>query len=599
MKSHIIWTIFLRNRKKNGFLAGCMVFFNVLAGVLEGTSFTLLLASLVFLTGEKNSFVWTKFLPAKGNLFLFLLLGALALQILRSFALYLGQMMTTLLTINIQKEAQKQIFDRIFHMSFPDVAELKKGDLMHHATAPPSFIPMLLDEYNRLFVSALMIASYLLIMMTIASSLTCIVLSLFALAALVQRYLLAKISKASQIHADHIALLGKQTAQSLEGLKTVHLFQRQEYTLSIMEGILDLISNATKRLKKLNVLIPSINESLGVLLVGLSLLLGSFFLQKEGVPYASYLFTYLTLTYRLGNRLQHLMVAKGLIAYYSGPLQRLKEMLSKKIECSEQKKESTIPFEQTLSFESVSFMFPNKHAYALKNVSLDIPKKQVVALVGGSGSGKSSLIDLLLRLYTPTQGAITIDGTPIDSFSLMSWRNLFGVVPQDAFLFNESIEENIRFGNLQASSTEILRAAKLAGADTFIESLPAGYQTIVGERGYRLSGGEKQRISLAQALVRNPEILILDEATSHLDSHSEQIVQETLARLRKEKTLLIVAHRLSTIQLADLIYVIENGVIIEKGSHQNLLQLGGRYHLFWHLQTTSNREDDASAKIFR
>lgn len=565
-----------------------MLFFNLLAACIEGVSFACLLLSLAALTNEKIDTTWLNFFPLKGsNLFLLFLSYAIFLQILRSLSLYFGQLMTTLLTVRIQNEAQKKIFEKIFRMDFAQIAEFKKGDLMHYATSPPSFIPMLFDEYNRLIVSSLMIVAYLVIMIQLCLPLTFFILFFFGVAALVQKVLLTKISKASVVHSDHLADLSKESAQSLDGLKTVHLFQRQSYTLEKLDTILAHIASATKQLKKLNALIPSVNECLGVLLVGFSLLAGTFFLQNEGVFHASYLFTFLTLTYRLGVRLQHVMIAKGMLSYYAGPQHKLNEILAKETKQPSQNPLTTPPhFEETISFENVSFTYPGQTSHALKEISLSLPKNKVVALVGISGSGKSSLIDLLLRFHTPHQGAIKMDGKPIDSFSLNSWRELFGVVLQDTFLFNASIEENIRFGKLEATREEILEASKQAGADSFIQKLPKKYQTLVGEKGYRLSGGEKQRLALAQAIVRKAEILILDEATSHLDSQSEKMIQQTLALLRKDKTLLIVAHRLSTIQMADLIVVIENGKIVERGSHQHLLQLGGRYHLFWHLQTS-------------
>lgn len=561
-----------------------MFFFNLLAAFVEGLSFTFLLASIASLTHESISIPWLKFFNEEHSFFIYLSM-AIFLQILRSLALYFGQVMSALLAVYIQKEAQRQIFAGIFKMDFSQVSQLKKGDMIHQATSPPTFIPTILDEYNRLIVSFSMIVAYLLLMGKLSFYLSFIVLIFFILAARFQKLWLGNISKASQIHNTHITDLSMQTTQSLDGLKIVHIFQRQEHMLSDIEKKIDLISTATFRLKKLNALIPSLNECVGVVLVGISLLLGTFFLQKEGVPYASYLFTFLTLTYRLATRLQHVMIAKGVIAYYSGPLKQLTEFLKEKKMRSETQVKLSVNFEHSISFENVSFAYPFKKTNALNEISLFIPKKKITALVGISGAGKSTMIDLLLQLYTPNQGSIKIDGIPIETFSLTSVRDLFGVVPQETFLFNASLEENIRFGKMDATHDEVLTAAKLAGIETFINKLPKGYQTFLGEKGYRLSGGEKQRICFAQALIRNPEILIFDEATSHLDSYSEKIIQETIAELRKEKTMLIVAHRLSTIQMADLIYVMENGRIVEQGTHHKLLQLGGRYHTFWNLQT--------------
>lgn len=591
MRSHTLWRVFLEHRRKNALLCSLLLFFNILASILEGVSFTLLLACFAVLTGEAVTFKWLSFLSYNyTHPLLFFLSGAIFLQLLRSFAVYLGQLMSTLLTVKIQEGVQTYLFRKILRMNFIEISQFKRGDLIHQVTVPSTFIPSLFDEYNRLSVALLLSLSYLFLMLNISFPLTCLILCLLFLTAFIQKFLFAKISNASQAQTNHIAELSKQTAQNLEGLKSLHLFQRQEYALSKIETILESISLATLKMKKWSSLIPTLNESLGVILVGISLLIGTLFLQKEGALSTSYLFIFLTLTYRLGNRLQQMMVSRGVIAYYAGPLQRLEE-LNATTQASPQvasEKIAPICFNNSLSFENVSFKYVQKKTEALHNISLTIPKKHVTALVGTSGGGKSSLIDLLLRLYEPSQGKIKLDGTPVDVYSLPIWRELFGVVPQHPFLFNDTIEANIRFGKLQASHEEIVHAAQMAGADAFIQKLPHGYQTPIGESGHRLSGGEKQRISLAQALIRDPEILVLDEATSHLDSHSEQMIQESLKILRKEKTMLIVAHRLATIQTADLIYVVENGRIAEKGSHQELLELGGRYQLFWNLQTLNS-----------
>jgi ABC-type multidrug transport system fused ATPase/permease subunit len=221
----------------------------------------------------------------------------------------------------------------------------------------------------------------------------------------------------------------------------------------------------------------------------------------------------------------------------------------------------------------------------LKNISFSIRKGMVVGIVGISGSGKTSLIDLLLRLYEPIEGKIFVNKMDIRNLAVDSWRAKFGVVGQDAFLFDETIEDNIRFGQDALPLEQIEKAARSAGIEDLIRRLPRGYQTIVGERGLRLSGGERQRLALARALLRDPEILILDEATSNLDSHSEHFIQNALAEIQKTKTAIVIAHRLSTIVDSDLILVVEHGKIIESGTHEHLLKLQGRYSHLWELQT--------------
>jgi ATP-binding cassette subfamily B protein/subfamily B ATP-binding cassette protein MsbA len=208
----------------------------------------------------------------------------------------------------------------------------------------------------------------------------------------------------------------------------------------------------------------------------------------------------------------------------------------------------------------------------------------MVALVGTSGSGKSSIINLLLGIYRPTAGRILIDGVDLQSCDLASWRQLIGVVDQDTLIFSNSVEENIRFGKTDASDEEVTAAAQTAYADLFVKELPQGYATEVGDRGHRLSGGQRQRIAIARAIIHDPTLLLFDEATSALDSQSERLIQESLEELRKTRTVVAIAHRLSTIAKADQIIVLDQGQIVEQGSHRELLAQGGRYAAMWQLQ---------------
>jgi ABC-type multidrug transport system fused ATPase/permease subunit len=201
----------------------------------------------------------------------------------------------------------------------------------------------------------------------------------------------------------------------------------------------------------------------------------------------------------------------------------------------------------------------------------------MVAVVGGTGSGKSTLSGLLARFYDPQSGTVTMDGTDLKDLKIADLRNLVGAVTQEALLFNDTIEENIRYGSPNATTEEVIAAAKLANAHEFIVSQPEGYGRIVGEKGFALSGGERQRVAIARAILRNPPILILDEATSALDTVTERLVQDALTNLMKNRTVFAIAHRLSTIRNADLILVMHNGEIVERGTHDELYAMNGRY----------------------
>jgi subfamily B ATP-binding cassette protein MsbA len=240
-------------------------------------------------------------------------------------------------------------------------------------------------------------------------------------------------------------------------------------------------------------------------------------------------------------------------------------------------------FEQRIEYRGVSFSY-NGEAPTLQNIDLDVRRGQVVAVVGPSGAGKTTLVDLLPRFYEPREGAILVDGVPITQFTRKSLRALMGIVPQETILLNDTVFANIAYGRTDFTQAQVEAAARAANAHDFIRQLPNGYGTLLGERGTRFSGGERQRIAIARALLRDPPILILDEATSALDTESERLVQEAIERLMAHRTVLVIAHRLATVRHADLIVVVADGRIVERGNHEALFAAGGLYRRFYDMQ---------------
>jgi ATP-binding cassette subfamily B protein/subfamily B ATP-binding cassette protein MsbA len=297
------------------------------------------------------------------------------------------------------------------------------------------------------------------------------------------------------------------------------------------------------------------------------------------------LVTFVIALNRLNNTFGTIASSLGSLNANAAPLDELNKLLEPTDK--QFRRRGGIPFQsiqQSITLRDVTLQYAPELQPAIRSIDLVIHQGSTVALVGSSGAGKSSIADLLVGLFDPSEGQILIDGTPLTDFDLISWQQHLGVVSQDTFLFNASIADNISQGSPNATKAQILDAASKAQAAGFISDLPDGFETLIGERGYRLSGGQRQRLSLARAILRDPELLILDEATSALDTQSERLVQQAIDQFERRHTVLVIAHRLSTIVKADLICVLDKGRIVEQGNHQELLEKDGIYAGLWRQQ---------------
>jgi subfamily B ATP-binding cassette protein MsbA len=290
------------------------------------------------------------------------------------------------------------------------------------------------------------------------------------------------------------------------------------------------------------------------------------------------LMAFIIMLYRVQPQLKALQTARVIFRSCAQAVEELSDFITQTT--SKYMPEGTKKFaklEQKIQVESVSFAYPSSSGHAIHDINLVIPANRTTALVGPSGAGKTTLANLLVRFYDPSGGTILVDGEDLRSFTLDSWHRNVGIVSQNIYLFDGTVEENIAFGRPDATAAEVIEAAKLSNAHDFIMELPSGYKTELGERGMRLSGGQRQRIALARALLKKPALLILDEATSALDSFSESLVQEALASLKHRQTILVIAHRMSTIQQADSIAVIDEGGLVEVGTPAELRTVDGIY----------------------
>lgn len=380
-----------------------------------------------------------------------------------------------------------------------------------------------------------------------------------------------KIKKLSASVQEKVADLNSLLAETIQGISVVKIFCRQEYEISRFKTISQQYRKFTLKTLKRTIVIAPITEFIGVIgamsivfVAGKEVIEGRLSFGMFGL----FLATLLSMI----RPIKKISNAHAINQQAFAASARIYEILNE--EPSIKEKKGALPmagFEKSIVFDHVNFRYTPDGPECLKDINLEIKKGQVFALVGHSGAGKTSLVNLIPRLYDPEKGSILIDGVNIKDVMLKSLRGLIAVVSQDTILFHGTIRDNIAYGREGASEEQIREAARKAYALNFIEKLPGKFDTVVGDRGVRLSGGEKQRISIARAFLKDAPILILDEATSNLDSESEGLIKEALYTLMQSKTVFVIAHRLSTIQKADKILVMDKGVIIEEGTHKDLL----------------------------
>lgn len=592
LRSSKLWKIFIGSRGKNLWSFSFVVLAGCIAALFESVSFGFLFAAFSGLQGADKSpsgGVLTSFFLGHLNgtkLFFASTIYAILFQVARSGVCYLATVFSSRFAFKIQTQIQSEAYAQILRFSYGYITRLKIGDLLERARSPVNFVNPMLEGVTRLIVSLLTVLVIAGMMFWLDYRLTILVLCLFGFFVFLQKSIIKTILNNSDSLSRHSMEINQETSQALQGIKVIQTFCQEK---KIKQKINDQIKRIGKLCEKVYVLsniVPYLNEMISVVVLGIVLIAATFLIGLESSSFLATLMTFLILSYRLSTRVQNAIGVLGTTSIYYGCLLRVHEILEDTekefvpvggIECSK-------PV-QSIEVKKLSFFHYKTKDPVLSDISFSVSKGDMVGIVGLSGSGKTSLLDLLLRLYEPSSGKILANNTDIQSFLIESWRSKFGVVGQESFLFDDTIWNNIAFGAENTSEMEIIQAAKDAGIHELIQQLPLQYQTAVGERGLRLSGGERQRVVLARALLRDPEILILDEATSSLDSQSEFYIQRALEKIRHAKTLLVIAHRLSTIIRADLILVVERGTLIESGTHEELLRKGGRYAMLWDLQT--------------
>lgn len=501
---------------------------------------------------------------------------------------YLGAYLVSPLEQGIIQQLRTKLFDHltILHLGF--YTNQKKGNIIGLVVSDVQVVQEAV--INTLFRSArepLNMLISLTILLFLSAKLTLFIFIIFPLTALFINLIRKSLRKKARKGQEALGALVAKLDEFIGGIRIVKAFQKEEFERKKYEEQNAAFTSLQISLRRRYELASPVTEILSIGVVCVLMVYGGVLILSDnskltGPEFIGYIVVFAQFmepVKAFSNAISR--IQKGIAAF-----DRIEQLLNTPSAIQQVSKPVKLnQFTETICFEQVYFKYEDVDV--LKDINFCLDKGQMVAIVGPSGSGKSTLVDLIPRFYDPYKGRITIDGTDVKLTSLKELRSLIGIVAQEGILFHDTVLNNIAYGMVNPDRDEIVHAAKIANAHDFIMELPLQYDTLIGERGTRLSGGQRQRISIARAVLRNPPILILDEATSNLDSASERLVQDALDRLMAKRTSIVIAHRLSTIQQADFIIVLEQGRMVSKGTHIDLLQSNGLYKRLYDLQHES------------
>lgn len=501
---------------------------------------------------------------------------------------YLSQRYMEDLRVHTLLNLRRTVFNNIMDLHAGYFSNERKGDIMSKVASDVQIVQFsVTNTLQVVFKEPIQLLFYIAVLLSISVKLT-----LFSLLVIpISGFIISKIVKrlkqqAMQAHESFAKMIGFLD-ESLGAIKIIKAFNASDRIKEKFNEENIYYSNLTRKMVRRQQLASPVSQTLGVLVVVCIVLYGGTMIlnnQSELTP-AKFL-VYIATFSQVMQPIK--AIADSFTGIHSGITagMRVLELIDTKAEMTEKSDAVAIPeFKDSIRFENVHFSYGEKPV--LQGINLTIKKGQTVALVGSSGGGKSTLVDLIPRFYDPQKGSIYMDGHDLKDITLNSLRAQLGTVNQQSILFNDTIANNIAFSRPDASREEIIEAARIANADDFILHTENGYDTNIGDGGNKLSGGQKQRLCIARAVLANPPVMLLDEATSALDTESERLVQDALFRLMENRTSVVIAHRLSTIQNADLIVVIDKGKIVETGTHQELIRLRGVYNKLIDMQTFS------------
>ncbi len=507
--------------------------------------------------------------------------------LLKNLFNYMAMYYITFLRNGVLKDLRNALYDKVIQFPLAFYSEKTKGDTIARLSSDVNEVRnSVLSMLEMIVREPLTIIFSLIVMITMSLKLTLFVFIFLPISGFIISKIGKSLKKSSLKVQQEQGVFLSILEETMGGLRIIKAFHAESVFKKKFEDSNERYNDyANTVLNRQNLASPA-SELLGIIVIGILLVYGGYLVFIDQSMQPSWFLGYIMLAYNILTPAKAIAKASYAVKRGDGAAARILELLETENTITDiENPIEKDSFNETISIKNVSFKYEDQ--YVLKDFSLEIPKGQTVALVGQSGSGKSTIANLLTRFYDVNEGVIEIDGADIKNISKKSLRALMSIVSQDSILFNDSVGNNIKLGKPSASEAELMEASEISNSYEFIKNLPEAFDTNIGDGGGKISGGQKQRLSIARAVIKNPPIMILDEATSALDTESERLVQDALEKMMKNRTSIVIAHRLSTIQNADKIVVLSKGKIVEQGKHQELLDKKGVYYSLVEMQSFS------------
>ena len=586
--------LLLREFKHFRWIAIAAVVTTLLSAFLEGASVGLIASFLQGLTNPEEPpmrtgiewfDIWILATKASAVSRIYRLSALILIAVwLRSVLNYFGQFYSKLAECYLADSIRKRLFDQLQSLSLSYYSKSRSGDLINSITNEVNQLKQAFSVVSNLITRGSTLLAYVISMFWLSWQLTMASVLLFTLLSVALSNIIARVREASFEVPKANGHLASVAIEFINGIRTVQVSATQDFEQKRFYQATDEVIRTSTKVNTLSALVKPLAEGVSSTILVVMVVIAFNLFILSGQLRAASLLTFMFVLFRMMPLVSQVNQARENLSRFQGSLENIKELLRRdnKIYLPDGHSQF-LQLKHSIDFVSLDFGYDDDEL-VLRNITLSITKGETTALVGASGAGKTTLVDLIPRFYDPTQGRILIDGVDLRELKINSLRHRMAVVSQDTFIFNNTVRYNIAYGLEGLDDEAIWEVARLANASEFIRELPNQLDTILGDRGVRLSGGQRQRIAIARALLRDPEILILDEATSALDSVTERLIQESLEKLSQGRTVIAIAHRLSTIVRADKVVVLEQGRIVEQGKYQELLERRGKLWTYHQMQ---------------